>query len=104
MGRRYAAFKLLINHQKSSGPGACPGCETPVCIAFEAIRLVLPPTQIRPGDTAVRTRNIDITTGLGGTGGSSQLATWQGGTASCGAGLAKPATWSELKSRFKPAR
>jgi hypothetical protein len=25
-GRRYAAFKVLINHQKSNGVGACSGC------------------------------------------------------------------------------
>jgi hypothetical protein len=100
-GRKYSAFKLIINHQKSNGPGACSGCETPVCIRLEAIRLVLPPRPDpqRPG--GVVNVNVDLTDGISGMGGASQVATWQGGNSNCAAGLAKPSTWSELKSRFK---
>jgi len=43
-----------------------------------------------------------LTNGIPGMGGSSQVATWQGGTANCGAGTAKPSTWSQLKDRYRP--
>ena len=98
-GRTYAAFKLVINHQKSSGGGACAGCDTPVCIALDAIRLVQPGQKKQDG-----TRPevyADLTEGLSSTGGASQVATWQGGTSNCGAGTVKPSTWAELKNRFK---
>jgi hypothetical protein len=100
-GRTYAAFKLVINHQKSTGASACGGCDVPMCITLDAIRLVQPG---RHGDALGNNKgtiNTDLTDGIGGMGGASQVATWQGGTASCGAGLSKPSTWSELKSRFK---
>jgi len=98
-GRKYAAFKLIINHQKSSGAGACSGCDTPVCIRLEAIRLVRPARVNKDGS---RTSNdIDLTGGVGGMGGASQVATWQGGTPNCAAAASKVSTWSELKKRFK---
>lgn len=100
-GRTYAAFKLIINHQKSSGPGACGGCETPVCVKLEAIRLTQPGRLIDANSHKWESLNTDITQGISGMGGSSQVATWQGGTSNCSAGLAKPTTWSELKSRFR---
>jgi hypothetical protein len=98
-GRTYAAFKLIINHQKSNGPGACSGCATPVCIRLEAIRLVQPGRRNADGSTS--NNYVDLTSGIGGMGGASQVATWQGGTPNCAAGAAKVSTWSELKKRFK---
>jgi hypothetical protein len=103
-GTTYAAFKLLVNHQKTGGAGGCAGCETPVCISFEAIRLVQPSRRLHPNDPIDNSTEdvyTEVTSGIGGMGGQSQVATWQGGTSTCGAGLAKPATWGELKSRFK---
>jgi len=101
-GRTYAAFKLIINHQRSNGSGSCGGCDVPVCITLDAIRLVQPSRQLHPGDPATAAVYVDLTDGISGMGGSSQVATWQGGTPNCGAGTAKPSTWSELKARFKP--
>ena len=100
-GRTYAGFKLIINHQKSSGAGACGGCDTPVCIKLEAIRLTQPGRHADIDGRNAGTINSDITDGIGGMGGASQVATWQGGNANCTAGIAKPSTWSELKNRFK---
>jgi hypothetical protein len=100
-GRTYAAFKLMINHQKSNGASACGGCDVPMCITLDAIRLVQPGRHGDADGNNKGTINTDLTDGIGGMGGSSQVATWQGGTANCGAGLSKPSTWSELKSRFK---
>ena len=103
-GRTYAAFKLVINHQKSTGGSACSGCDTPVCITLDAMRLVQPsrPTS-SSSDGEVKTAEVysDLTNGISALGAQSQVATWQGGTANCGAGLSKASTWSELKSRFK---
>ena len=41
-GRSYAAFKLLVNHKRSSGAGACDGCNTPVCITLQAMTIGQP--------------------------------------------------------------
>jgi len=104
-GRTYAAFKLVINHQKSTGGSACSGCDTPVCITLDAMRLVQPSRQSggSGSDGYGKTTPVysDLTSGISGMGGQTQVATWQGGTANCGAGLSKASTWSELKSRFK---
>ena len=100
-GRTYAAFKLLINHFHTSGPGACGGCETPACITFD--RLVI--AQYSPQDPVTnesRPRNSEITLGLPGSGNTpGNLATWQGGNANCGAGLSKTSSWSQVKDRFR---
>jgi hypothetical protein len=105
-GRTYAAFKLLINHSRSNGSGACSGCDVPVCIKLEAIHISQPGRLLHPGtgDPATEANYVDITNGLSGMGGASQVALWQGGTSSCVAGASKASTWSELKARFKPTR
>lgn len=99
-GRTYAAFKLQINHLKTSGAGSCAGCETPVCITFDrmVIAQYIPP----PYTTATRGRNTEITLGLPATGNTpGNVATWQGGTATCGAGLSRPSSWKQVKDRFR---
>lgn len=102
-GRTYAAFKLMINHQKSSGPGSCSGCDVPMCVRLEAIKLVLPNRLLYPGTNNPASKAVysELTNGISGMGGASQVATWQGGTPNCAAGAAKVSTWSELKARFK---
>ena len=104
-GRTYAAFKLILNHQKSNGASACAGCDTPVCITLDALRLVQPsrPTSGSSSDGEVATTAVGVilTGPISGMGSQTQIATWQGGTSNCGAGLSKASTWSELKSRFK---
>jgi len=100
-GQTYAAFKLMINHARTSGTGACAGCETPMCVRIEEIKLseILGPKDPETGHYPVR--ETTLTGGIPGMGGSSQVATWQGGTANCGAGTAKPSTWSQLKDRYR---
>ena len=97
-GRTYAAFKLIINHQKTNG--VCAGCDVPMCITLDAIRLTQPG---RPqSDGSPGTENyVDITDGISSMGSQSQVAMWQGGTPNCGAGASKASTWSQLKARFK---
>ena len=99
-GRKYAAFKLLVNHQKSSGAGACVGCSTPMCIRLEAIRLVQPGTLHADGRRDEK--YAEITQGIAGMGGNANIATWQGGAASCTAGGSKPASWKQLKDLYRP--
>lgn len=99
-GRTYSAFKLFVNHQKSSGGGACEGCSTPMCIRFEAIRLVEPGRRYPDGrhDELYH----EITSGIAGLGGSANIATWQGGASSCAGGGSKPASWRQLKDLYRP--
>ena len=103
-GRSYAAFKLLVNHRRSAGPGACDGCNTPVCISLQAMTLGQP--QRKPcnpvEDPGCGQDLIVLTQGIASAGVAGNVVTWQGGTPRCGAGGAKPATWSELKKRFHP--
>jgi hypothetical protein len=100
-GTTYAGFKLIINHQRSNGPGSCTGCETPMCIKIEGIRLTDPGRLLDANSHKWENKTWDLSDGIGGMGGASQIATWQGGTSNCAAGLAKPSTWTELKNRFK---
>ena len=89
-GRTYAAFRLTINHARSNGPNACAGCDKPACIVIEQMNLV-------PSNR----RNVELTTGISGLGGFGNIATWQGGTPTCGAGAPKTSTWGKLKKRFQ---
>ena len=93
-GRSYAALKMFINHQRSSGPSSCAGCSTPVCITLEKMQLGqfnhAPHTEVAPPEIVI----TDARSGLGGAG---NVVKWQGGTPRCGAGAAKASTWTELK-------
>jgi hypothetical protein len=92
-GRTYVAFKLIITHDQSTGGGTCAGCQTPVCITLERMTLGQP--------TESGYREVELTQGISGMGGASNVATWQGGTPTCGAGAPKPSTWSQLKKRYR---
>lgn len=98
-GRQYAAFRLLINHARSSGPAACEGCSAPACIWLDHMRLTVA-TEAKP-DGSRDNRDVVLTQGLPGMGGASNFVMWQGGTPTCTAGAAKPSTWSDLKKRYK---
>ncbi len=99
-GRTYAAFKLVIQHRSTSGTGACAGCETPVCIAFE--RMVIAQYTPPPHTEAIRGNNTEVTLGLPASGSiPGNVVTWQGGTPTCGAGLSRPSSWSQVKDRFR---
>jgi hypothetical protein len=96
-GRQYAAFRLLISR---TGLSACEGCAAPACIWIDHMKLTTPGE--RPDETQpLRNTDVLLTTPLTGMGGAGNTVMWQGGTSTCGAGAAKPSTWSELKRRFK---
>jgi hypothetical protein len=90
--RTYAAFRLTFNHARSSGAAACAGCQQPVCIVIEQMNLVFRDSP---------RYDVALTAGRPGSGAPGNIATWQGGTPSCGAGAPKSSTWSELKKRYK---
>ena len=89
-GRHYAAFRMLINHSRSSGPGACEGCMTPACISIDLMKLTTP----------VGRYDVDLTTAVTGMS-AGNVAMWQGGTPTCSAGAAKSSTWADVKRRYK---
>lgn len=99
-GRKYAAFKLLINHTRTTGGGSCEGCTTPMCIRFEAIRLV-ENGRVYP-DGRRDEKYTEITQGISGMGGSANVATWQGGAPSCVGATSRPASWKQLKDMYRP--
>jgi hypothetical protein len=88
-GDEVYSYKVNINNQKSVG-GACPGCQTPVCIVLNSIKLVQPPGT--PGGdkfvSAPAVRNF---------------ATWQG-VIVFDCYLATPArntTWGSIKTQYR---
>lgn len=99
-GRHYAAFKLTINHSRSSGAGACEGCSTPACLTIDLVRLTSPDPHAVPNQES-HPINVDLTTAITGMS-AGNIAMWQGGTPTCGAGAAKSSTWAEVKRRYRP--
>jgi hypothetical protein len=101
-GRSYAAFKLIVNHKRTVGAGACDGCNSPVCITLQAMTIGQPNRKpCNPIETpGCEQAGIVLTDGIASAGVAGNVVTWQGGTPRCGAGGTKPATWAELKKRF----
>jgi hypothetical protein len=94
-GRPYGLFKIGLQHTRSTGAGSCAGCSTPACIVIE--RMVLVPEH----EYAQDAREVELTDGMSGLGGSGNIAKWQGGTANCAGATAKSSSWSELKRLYK---
>jgi hypothetical protein len=73
-----------------------------MCITLDAMTLAQPnTTPCSTSDNCGDKNNVILTDSISGMGGVTTVVTWQGGTPRCGAGAAKPATWSELKRRFR---
>jgi hypothetical protein len=99
-GRHYAAFKILINHSRSTGPGACEGCATPACITIDLMKLTTPAVRSDPSQQS-RNNDVELTSAITGMS-AGNVAMWQGGTPTCGAGAAKSSTWADVKRRYRP--
>src|SRR5207249_4461436 len=41
-GHDYYAFRFVITNAKTVGADACSGCDTPVCIVFNSLKLMQP--------------------------------------------------------------
>jgi hypothetical protein len=66
-GQEYFVGSLVINHAKTVGTGACLGCDQPVCILFDRLRVTTP----------VFENNLTLINAANGP--DSQFARWQGG-------------------------
>jgi hypothetical protein len=96
-GQEYFSYNLVMNSANTVGTGSCAGCEVPVCIVFNSLKVT---TQIAANDRTIS----------GPTNGSdSNFATWQGGgvpvtPGGTGCGAATPtknATWGAVKSLYR---
>lgn len=70
-GQEYVALMLRIHHANTVGTGSCGGCDLPVCIFLQAIRISFPPEVGQPSH--------DIFLDRGANGPGSQWVTWQSG-------------------------
>jgi hypothetical protein len=95
-GVEYFDFNLAINNEKTVGAGSCAGCETPVCIVLNSIRVV------PKGDVGSRTLTTPTAPGT-------NFVTWQGGGVPVVGGVtgcpavtaARRSTWGTVKSLYR---
>ena len=83
------AFTVQVNNTKSTGTGACAGCNEAVCIVLNSINLTQP---VGVGDFKVTNSA------------QHNYVTWQGGVVSGGCPAATPtknATWGSVKSLYR---
>jgi hypothetical protein len=66
-GQEYFVCSLTINHAKTVGTGACSGCNEPVCIVFDRLKVFTP----------VLANDRQLNNGANGP--DSQFARWQNG-------------------------
>ena len=97
-GIEYFSCNLVLYNAKSVGLGACGGCQTPVCLVLNSIKITTP-TPLAGTDVMLTT---PATTG-------SNFLTWQGGgepvtelASGCpGAVPTRNATWGAVKALFR---
>lgn len=90
-GVPYHSTHLVLRNIKSSGTGACSGCNRPACLVLNGITLR------RLSGGSGETVEV-ITPGPG----NANWVTWQGGTgADCQAVPTRNATWGRLKSLYR---
>lgn len=83
-GTEYFSFMMLIRHDKTVGAGACAGCDTPLAIVLNSIKLIWS----APGNDRV------IAGPLNGT--DSHLAFWQSAVVPT-----HKSSWGAVKSLFR---
>jgi len=87
--QNYFLFNLVLVNSSTVDPGACGGCDVPVCIVLNSIRFLNSTFQDLTSLTA------PVTPG-------SNFATWQGGTgANCLSVPARQTTWGAVKSLYR---
>ena len=97
VGTRYASFKLVIGHQRTTGSDACAGCTTPMCITLDSITL----TEPKPVNTAGPARKHVLTDPLIAGSGPGNIASWQGGGRCAGSSKQQVSSWGKLKTIFR---
>lgn len=82
----YDAFALTLDHSKTVGPGACSGCEAPVCATITSIKWTQPAGL---GDFS------HVTAG-------ESLVLWQSAVPTCPASIpTRRSSWGALKSLYR---
>lgn len=84
----YFSCNVTINHVKTVGPTACPGCAGPVCVVLTHLKV----TTTDPG--------TDITLHAPTTPGS-DIVTWQGIGPNCQLVPVKRSTWGAVKGLYR---
>jgi hypothetical protein len=85
-GTEYFVLLVRINNAKTTGLGACAGCQDPVCLVLNEVLL----TSNNSGDNRVTNPR------------ESNFTTWQGGGPGCpGATPTNNKTWGQLKSIYR---
>jgi hypothetical protein len=84
----YFAFNLVLNRQRTVGTGSCAGCDVPVCIVLNSIKVTT---------SDFMDRFISNASAPGG-----NFVTWQGGGPGCpGATPTRNSTWGSVKSLYR---
>ena len=87
--QEYFLFNVVVTNSSTTDPGGCAGCNVPVCIVLNSIRLA---------NTSAQTL-VTLTTPLSP---GVNFATWQGGTgADCMAVPVKRTTWAAVKGLYR---
>ena len=97
----FFAFNAVLSNVKTTGTGACAGCQTAACIVLNSIKVATPPVVGQPS------RDVVLSGPSNGT--DSNYVTWQGGAGVSslrgnGCPAATPtrnATWSSVKSLYR---
>lgn len=85
----YFSFDLVLNNRRTVGTGSCSGCDIPVCIGLNSIKVY--------AQDNTDTRFISNPSVPG-----ANFVTWQGGGPGCpGATPTRNATWGAVKSMYR---
>ncbi len=87
-GAPYYGADVRLSHIRSSGPSACTGCLTDVCLVFNSAQLVRHPAT-EPAEVTVLPS------------GGSNTAVWQGNSSNCSLVPARNTTWGAIKSLYR---
>jgi hypothetical protein len=89
----YFVANVVITNAKTTGTGACAGCQQGVCVTLKSVNVVQPAGA--PGG------NVLVTNAAVGTNPPSNTAAWQTGDAICTASPTTRSTWGSVKSLYR---
>lgn len=87
-GPEYFSANISINNTKTVGTGACSGCNQPVCIVFNSIKVVT--------NSGVGNVVLENAASAG-----SNIVTWQGVGPNCQLVPTKNLTWGSVKALYR---
>lgn len=87
-GAPYYGADIRLSHARSSGPSACAGCATAVCLVFNSAQLIRHPAASSAEVTVLPS-------------GAANWAAWQGSFSECSLVPARNTTWGAIKSLYR---